>query len=125
MQVNAAKVILLTPDLRQKYEAGGLSAIDEAELAEHGIQVLVAHLCSVERATCAPDSYTTWLAGRVSAHSCGCMCCVHMCTIHVVTFLFGATTFRQESASQAHAGGCVSNRLCHSRFAGHVSEGVH
>lgn len=37
--MTAAKVILLTPELREKYERGGLAAIDEAALTEHGIQV--------------------------------------------------------------------------------------
>ena len=41
MQITAAKVILLTPDLRDKYEKGGLEAIDEDALAKNGIQVRV------------------------------------------------------------------------------------
>jgi hypothetical protein len=36
VQVQAAKVILTSPELRKKYELGSL---DEAALSEHGIQV--------------------------------------------------------------------------------------
>ena len=38
MQVQTAKAILTTPELRKKYEAGGMDALDEASLTEHGIQ---------------------------------------------------------------------------------------
>ena len=38
-QVSTAKTILLTPELRRKYELGGMDALDEAALQEAGIQV--------------------------------------------------------------------------------------
>jgi hypothetical protein len=39
LQVQTAKVILSSPELRRKYEAGGMEALDEAALHEHGLQV--------------------------------------------------------------------------------------
>jgi hypothetical protein len=39
--VQTAWGILSNPELRSKYEAGGLEAINEAALKEHGLQVLL------------------------------------------------------------------------------------
>jgi hypothetical protein len=39
VQITAAKVILLSPELRGKYEKGGLAALDEDALMKNGIQV--------------------------------------------------------------------------------------
>jgi hypothetical protein len=39
-QVQTAHGILSNPELRAKYDAGGLGALDEAALQQHGLQVL-------------------------------------------------------------------------------------
>ena len=40
-QVQTANGILSNPELRAKYEAGGLAALDDAALQQHGLQVLL------------------------------------------------------------------------------------